>query len=181
MHYTTRVGTARSRPVLLTSRNLHRLPYRESDDDGRLMLHVGSFLPHCPDCDDGMLQHAQVTHSSEHRICDGCGSHWHVYRMEYLLRRQNEDRVEIDLGCFRGGLREPDRAECIDGEGSPTHGALLSLLQPQHVVEAVARANGGVAHIDACWARRERFYAGQPQGARASQRELRSSALRRMP
>ena len=163
MKYTTRVGTVLWRRTGLGSQSPDRLTYRESDDDGRIVLHIGDFLPRCPDCEDGTLQRAPASHSWQQRICDRCGSHWHMYSLEYLLRRQAAERIEIDLGCFRGGLREPDRAEQVDGEGSPTHGALLSLLRPHHIAEAVARANGGVAHIDACWARRERFYPSAPR------------------
>lgn len=163
MTYTTRVGTARQRRLGLVLRNLHRLPYRESDDDGRMLLHIGDFLPSCPDCTDGTLRRATESHSWQHRICDGCGSHWQLHRLEYVLRGRIEQRIEIDLGCFHGGLREPDRAEHICGEESPTHGALLSLLRPHHLAEAMARANGGLAYIEACWARRERFYPSAPR------------------
>jgi len=165
MRYTTRVGTARRRNTA-TSLGLQCLTYRESEDDGRMVLHIGDFAPLCPDCSHGTLKQAHASYSWQHRICDGCGSHWELHRLEYLLRRQAEDRIEIDLGCFRGGLREPNQAEQIAGEGSPTHGALLGLLQPPHFAKAIARAKGGLAHIDACWARRERFH---------------PSALRRMP
>ena len=163
MHYRIRFGTARQQMPTSTPRSLHRLPYREGDDDGRVLVHVGDFSPHCPDCDDGTLQRAPARQSRQHRICDSCGSHWHLHLLEYLVRRQAEERIEIDLGCFRGGLREPDRTEHLDGDGSPTHGELLSLLRPHHISEAIARANGGVAHIDACWARRERFYPSAPR------------------
>jgi hypothetical protein len=75
----------------------------------------------------------------------------------YFMRRENEHRLEIDLGRFSGGLLEPDRAQRIRGDDSPTHGDLLDLLSLHHVADAVAHACGGIAHIDACWARRARF------------------------
>jgi hypothetical protein len=163
MNYRIRLGTAHQRMAASTGRGLHGLPYREGDDDGRVLVHVGDFSPHCADCDDGTLQRATASQSRQHRVCDRCGSHWHLSRLEYLLRRQTDERIEIDLGNFRGGLREPDRTQQVDGAGSPTHGELLDLVRPHHVAEAVARANGGLAHIDACWARRERFHPSPPR------------------
>jgi hypothetical protein len=163
MKYWIRVGTARQRMIATPSGKPHRLSYREDEDDGRMLVHVGDLSPHCADCSDGTLQLAPLSQSLQHRVCNQCGSHWHLHRLEYLLRRQAEERIEIDLGCFRGGLREPDHTEHVEGEGSPTHGELLSLVRPHHVSEAIARANGGLAHIDACWARRERFYSPAPR------------------
>jgi hypothetical protein len=163
MNYRIRVGTARQRVTAPAGSKLHRLSYREGDDDGRMLVHIGDFSPHCGDCGEGTLQRAPLSQSRQHRICDQCGSHWHLHRLEYVLRRQAEERIEIDLGCFRGGIREPDRSEHVNGEGSPTHGELLGLLQPHHLSDAIARANGGLAHIEACWARRERFYPPAPR------------------
>jgi hypothetical protein len=80
-----------------------------------------------------------------------------LHRLVYFMRRQNERRVEIDLGSFHGGLREPSHEAHVDGGDSPTHGMLLGLLQPHHLADAILRASGGVAHIEVCWARRERF------------------------
>ncbi len=158
--YRTRVGTVRKESPVGTPA-LERLPYREAEDDGRTLLHMGSLLPRCADCELGTLRSVTFgpDYTRAHRICDHCGSHWELHPLVYFMRRENERRIEIDLGWFKGGLLEPDREQRIRGDGSPTHGDVLALLRVHHVADAVEHACGGLAHVDACWARRARFAA----------------------
>lgn len=87
--YTVRIGTRRAKTP---ARDLYAIPYRASDDDGRLQCWITGpqatwawNTGPCP-CGHGVMQWAEAGYVAWHRICDRCGSHWDLHVVTIYLR-----------------------------------------------------------------------------------------------
>ena len=77
--YHCRKGTAQNKRQLKDYNELLNLPYRQIDDDGRMVPCGTEPWPVdiiCPDCRRQAVVHAEACFTPGHRICPGCGSHW---------------------------------------------------------------------------------------------------------
>lgn len=85
-----RIGKRRAKTP---AASVYEIPYRESADDGRTILHAGDHAPTCADCGLGTLQWAEAGYVSWHRICDVCGSHWELHPITWGPARATRERA----------------------------------------------------------------------------------------
>lgn len=92
MSYRVRKGTSRRKSPVTGYDALLKLPYRETEDDGKeVRLDVCEPWPtvDCPDCGKAPLVWAEACFVPGHRICPCCGSHWSLDPKDgsWLVRR----------------------------------------------------------------------------------------------
>jgi hypothetical protein len=139
--------------------DVYAIPYRESADDGRTILHAGDHSPICADCGRGTLQWAEAGYVPWHRICDVCGSHWDLHPITWGPARSPEWRDDLVRWVQGRGEIPLDRAEPISDDCPHTWGDLADLCTAEHWATAERDADrmAGQVVVPGAWARRARF------------------------
>ena len=147
------------------NRDIYKIPHKICKDDGETILHVGDWFPTCPDCGRGTLQWAEAGYVPWHRICSHCGSHWELHPVPiFLVKLDENSSTQISpMGMYYSPVREwlLDVREAMDTNDDVARGnvqKIVLLVTKDHIRAAVKENKPGVPHVNACWARRARFY-----------------------